>query len=102
MSTVSHFKSFLYHYTRDSNGNCLIIYNDEGYIPDVQVEAPYRDAVLTGEQRRRSENTRQPRLAAEWGVGYVFNHKGSVNYKIKLKVYLGPRRTLLPCCRILL
>ena len=50
----------------DTNGNSLCIYGDPAYPLRPQLQAPFRNAILTPQQREFKKAMSETRIAVEW------------------------------------
>ena len=70
-------------------GQPLCIYRDPAYTLRVQLQVPYRNAMLTGDIQAFTTCMSEVRVAAEWLFGDIVNYFKFVDFKKNLKIGLS-------------
>lgn len=90
MLTDSKIMNYLSRHAVGEDGKPMVIYGDEAYFRTEHMLSPFRGHNLTKDQLDFNNSMKKPRLAAEWGFGFISNYWGRVNYKQTLRVGLSP------------
>lgn len=73
----------------DTNGRTLCIYGDPAYPLRPQLQAPFRNAILTQQQKDYNYSMSQVRSSVEWLFGDITNWFAFIDFKKKLKIRLS-------------
>ena len=84
-----------------SNNNPLCIYGDPAYPLRVHLQAPFRGANLTQDQKRFSTAMSSVRTIAEWLFGLVSNYFKFVDFKKMQRIGMSPVGKVYIVCSIL-
>ena len=84
-----------------SNNNPLCIYGDPAYPFSVHLQAPFRGANLTQDQKRFSTAMSSVRTSVEWLSGLISNCFKFADFKKNVKVGMSPVRKVYLVCSIL-
>ena len=82
-------------------GQPMCIYGDPAYPLRVQLQAPYRNAVLTPDMQAFNTSMSQVRIAVEWLFGDIVNYFKFIDYKKNLKIGLSSVGKMYIVCAIL-
>ena len=84
-----------------SKNNPLCIYGDPAYPLSVHLQAPFRGANLTQDQKRFSTAMSSVRTSVEWLFGLISNCFKFADFKKNVKVGMSPVRKVYLVCSIL-
>ena len=77
-------------YAVSETGQPMCVYGDPAYPLRPQLQAPFREAVLTDDMKRFNTAMSSVRVSVEWLFGDVVNQFKFVDFKKNLKVALSP------------
>ena len=70
-------------------GQPMCIYGDPAHPLRVQLQAPYRNAILTADMQAFNTSMSEVRVAVEWLFGDIVNYFKFVDFKKNLKIGLS-------------
>ena len=79
----------------------LSIYGDSAYPLSINLEAPFRSAHLTDEQKRYNKAMSSVRVSVEWLFGLVKNYFKFIDFKQTQKIGMSPVEKVYVVCAIL-
>ena len=85
----------------DTNGRVLCIYGDPAYPLRVNLQAPFRNPVLTQQQKDFNKSMSQVRVSVEWIFGDIVNWFAFMDFKKNLKVALSAVGKMYIVCALL-
>lgn len=71
------------------NGTPMCIYGDPAYPLRVQLQAPFRDVVLTPEMQAFNQSMSMVRVSVEWLFGDIISYFKFMDFKKNLKIGLS-------------
>ena len=81
--------NLLLQHSFDTNGNPLCIYDDPAYPLRVHLQACFKGANLTVQQKAWNKNMSEVRVAVEWEFGEIINYFMFLDFKKNLKIGLS-------------
>ena len=91
----------LLQYSFDTRGQPLCIYGDPAYPLRIHLQSPFRNAVLTPQQRDYNPSMSKVRVSVEWVFGDIINWFAFLDFKKKLKIGLSPIGKMYIICVLL-
>ena len=85
LQTLGCFISCSYMLYLPSVNPCMCIYGDPAYPLRVELQAPYRNAILTADMQAFNTSMSEVRVAVEWLFGDIVNYFKFIDYKKNLK-----------------
>ena len=85
----------------NTQGDVLCIYGDPAYPLRLQLQCPFRGAVITEQQQQWNKSMSQVRIAVEWLFGDIVNYFKFLDFKKSLKVRLSAVGKMYNVCALL-
>ena len=101
MLTESGLLPLLQQYSHDTNGRPLCIYGDPAYPLRIHLQAPFKGARLTQDQKDFNQAMSKVRVCVEWVFGDITNYFAFLDYKKNLKVGLSSVGKMYVTCGLL-
>ena len=88
-------------YARSPAGHPMCIYGDPAYPLRVQLQAPFRNVVLTPQMQAFNSSMSSVRSCVEWLFGDIVNYFKFIDFKKNLKIGLSNIGKLYIVCAVL-
>lgn len=82
-------------------GQTMCIYGDPAYPLRIQLQAPFRNAVITPEMQAFNSAMSRVRISVEWLFGDVINYFKFLDFKKNLKIQLSSVGKMYVVCALL-
>lgn len=101
MLAESHFLNQLQEFSYDTNGAPLCIYGDPAYPLRIHLQAGFKGANLTEEQKQWNKRMSKVRVSVEWIFGDILNYFKFLDFKKNLKICLSAVGKMYIVCALL-
>lgn len=82
-------------------GQSMCIYGDPAYPLRIQLQAPFRNAILTQEMQDFNSAMSSVRVSVEWLFGDIINYFKFIDFKKNLKIQLSSVGKMYMVCALL-
>lgn len=91
----------LQQFAYDTTGRPMCIYGDPAYPLRIQLQAPFRNPVLTQEMQAFNSAMSSVRVSVEWLFGDIINYFKFIDFKKNLKIQLSSVGKMYIVCALL-
>ena len=88
-------------FSHSQTGNPLCIYGDPAYPLHVHLQAPFKGAALTDDQKAYNKSMSKARVSVEWVFGDITNYFAFLDFRKNLKVGLSAVGKMYITCALL-